>query len=167
MKPTIFFVAGKSGGHIIPALTLAQQQNEHKTIGMFTTDAALDQKLLGSCSYVSRHIQLPLGTIARNRFLQYPQLCIRLLGSWWTSMVVLYRTKPERVISSGGLVSVPVCIAAWMLRIPIEVHEFNVKPGAAVRLLSRIAKSTLISFEQTKQYIPHAMVTPYPVRYTV
>ena len=66
-KQTIAFVAGRSGGHIIPALTLAQQikaTNEQAEILFFTTAHPLDQAIIKKQgSMISRHVALKLGNV--------------------------------------------------------------------------------------------------------
>lgn len=161
---TIFYVAGKSGGHIIPALTLAQQQTaqEPTTIGIFSTDAALDAQLIASCPAISHHISLSLNNIS----LKNPRTWYKIFRACITSVRTLWRYKPEKLISTGGLVSVPVCAAAWMLRIPFEVYEFNVEPGAAVKFLAPRAHKVHVCFDATRHYLRGTIVSsPYPVRY--
>lgn len=162
---TIFYVAGKSGGHIIPALTLAQQQKtkELTTIGIFSTDAQLDTQLIAPCVAISYHIPLSLDKIS----LKNPVSLYKIFRALLTSLRTLRHYKPEKVISTGGLVSVPVCIAAWLLRIPFEVYEFNVEPGAAIKFLAPCAQTVHVCFEATRQHLSGNVVkADYPVRYT-
>lgn len=162
---TIFYVAGKSGGHIVPALTLAQQQHKHEATvcGIFSTTGALDAQLIGNCSAITEHIPLPLSGLSK----KHPLFFVQLLQAWYISFMALRRIRPAAVISTGGLVSVPVCIAAWMLRIPYDLYEFNVEPGAAVKFLASRARTVYACFAATQRYIQRSVqYAPYPVRYT-
>jgi UDP-N-acetylglucosamine--N-acetylmuramyl-(pentapeptide) pyrophosphoryl-undecaprenol N-acetylglucosamine transferase len=168
-KSLICFVAGKSGGHILPCITLAQkhQTQNNSSILFFTTDAALDKTIIGQHSFITHHVALPLGMISMNRIIRYPKLGWSFIQSWWTSIQLLRHHKPEKVISSGGFVAVPVCLAAWMLHIPIELLELNAVPGKAIKFLAPLAQTIQICFAQTKNYLPEKKceLTSYPIRF--
>jgi undecaprenyldiphospho-muramoylpentapeptide beta-N-acetylglucosaminyltransferase len=72
------------------------------------------------------------------------------------------RLRPRVVVSLGGYASVPASLAAWLLRIPIVVAEQNAVPGAANRLVARVARVSAVSFVGTE--LPRAVVTGNPVR---
>lgn len=166
----ILYVAGKSGGHIVPALTHAEQflkLHSDYEVGMFTTDAQLDRQLLAGAPFIYQHWALPLGSVKRSSPFDYVRIVARLARAWWQSIKVLRREKPERVISMGGFVSVPVCLAAWMLRIPFDIYELNVIPGTAVKVLAPCATHIFVCFKKTTSYFSQKKTTytPYPVRF--
>lgn len=163
---TIFYVAGKSGGHIIPALTLAQQQKaaQATTVGIFSTDAMLDKQLISSCTSIDHHISLPLHGVS----FKHPYFFPKLVYAWLLSLRTLWRHRPEVVVSTGGMVSIPVCAAAWILRIPFEVYEFNVEPGSAAKFLAPYARKVHTCFDATKEYLRGNVISsPYPLRHEV
>jgi len=167
MKKAFFFTAAHSGGHIIPALTLARRlcmtgsAAHFQTIGLFSTDAPSDVRLIESFSGAKSHIRLPWITC------RSPKLVVGLLYGVYHSLLVLYRERPACVVSTGGLIAVPVCCAAWLLRIPFELYELNVRPGRAVALLSRFARTVFICFPETVLYVKgNVVLTEYPIRYT-
>lgn len=166
----IAFVAGKSGGHIIPALTYAQRykkENANTHILFFSTHSPLDKKLLQNNPHVHYHINLTLENVPYKKIIRYPLFAYNLLVSFIKSIFYLYRFKPKKLISMGGYISIPVCLAARLLRITIELHELNAVPGKAVRYLSRFANSIVICFEYTKKYLPQhkCIYAAYPVRF--
>ncbi len=165
---TICCVAGKSGGHIVPCLTLAQQyQQEHANthVLFFSTDTTLDHTILDTNKTVNAHITFNLDS--PKNMLQYPHALFRVLRSFFTSFYHLYTAQPTVVISTGGLIAVPVCFAAWLLRIPIELYELNAVPGKATLLLARIATTVHICFEKTATLMSYpCTLSPYPVRFT-
>lgn len=159
---TVWYVGGKSAGHIVPLITLAKQQQK-KSI-FITTHRALDKQLIAGTQ--ARHVALYLPDFFRNKwwlFLWYAALfiyaCIRT--------IVLYSTtRPERVVSTGGLCALPVCLVAWLFRVPIDLHELNVIPGKAVLVLARISTRVFYCYPATAHYlnVPHAHYVAYPVR---
>ena len=172
MSAMICYVAGKSGGHIIPALTHAQQvksQQPDLKVLFFSTDSPLDRSLLEHNKLIDIYQPLTLANVPRKNLLAWPTFLLQLIKVVWISFRLLHRHKPSKVVSMGGYISVPVCLVAKMLGIPIELYELNVVPGAAVNLLSRWATVTHCCFAQTKAYLsPSARCgfTPYPLRYT-
>lgn len=167
----ILYVAGKSGGHIVPALTHAEQflkLHSDYEIDMITTDAPLDRQLLADAPFIYQHWVLPLGSVKRSSLFDYVRIVTRLVRAWWQSVKILRRERPERVISMGGFVSVPVCLAAWILRIPFDIYELNVIPGTAVKVLSPFATHIFVCFEKTKSYFSQKKTVSarYPVRFS-
>lgn len=71
------------------------------------------------------------------------------------SLKILWELKPDLVFAKGGYVSVPVCVAAWLLRIPIWLHESDVSPGLATKICSRFADKIFVSFEESKDFFKH------------
>ena len=151
---TICYVAGKSGGHIIPALTHAAQElkkNGETRVIFFSTNSPLDYTLLAKNSLIAHHIPLEFCAIPRKNILLWPLFFIILFKHFYHSFSCLRKYRPEKVVSMGGFVSIPVCCCAWVLRIPIELYELNVVPGKAVKLLSHIVTETRICFENRRR----------------
>lgn len=163
----ICFVGGKSGGHIVPCLTLAQRYKDN-TILFFSTDATLDKTILRNNPLITKHIALPLGIMRITRLYHYPRVAWHIFRSFCTAFYQLYNHNPNKVISTGGLIGVPVCLAAKLLRIPIELYELNVIPGKAAQLIAALAHTIYVCFEQTQYYFSHkqCIVTEYPVRFS-
>lgn len=65
---------------------------------------------------------------------------------------ILRRVRPDAVFSKGGYVSVPVVIAAWMLKIPVILHESDVSPGLANRICARFARAICVSWPETLRF---------------
>lgn len=65
---------------------------------------------------------------------------------------ILKKLKPDLVFAKGGYVSMPVAIAARLLKIPVWLHESDVSPGLSTRFCSRFASRIFLSFEETKEW---------------
>lgn len=169
-KNNICFVAGKSGGHILPCLTLAEKhKTDHpeSTLLFFSTDAPLDRSILSDHSLISNHVTLPLGKFSSTPLYRQLSILWKLIRSFGTSLHQLHKHKPAIIIGTGGLVALPVCFAAMLLRIPIELYELNAVPGKAIKALAAIAHTIHVCFAQAAQYFSkyHCVHTPYPVRF--
>lgn len=168
---TIAYAAGKSGGHIIPCLTLFNQLKEqHKSVRglFFTTTSPLDRTVLPDGNEDRVVCRLPLHTKLKNP-LKYGVLFFGLIRACFTSMIYLLRYKPTRIVTTGGLTAVPVCLMGYLLRIPIDLYELNAVVGKATRFLARFATRIMICFpEAQRSFRTRAcIVTPYPVRFTL
>lgn len=172
MNQYICYVAGKSGGHIIPALTHAQRavrENPDLKVLFFSTHSALDRSLLEHNQLVDVYQPLELGNVPRKKISAWPRFALQLMTVFFQTFRLLRRHKPVKVVSMGGYISVPVCYVARLLRIPFEVYELNVVPGEAVKLLSKTANVTHLCFAHTQTYMPqhaHCQLSAYPLRYT-
>ena len=169
-QPVLCFVAGKSGGHIIPCLTRAKEllkRYDTFQILFFSTTGALDTKIIANNPSVTHHISLPLNNLPYRRILGYPvflwQFCKSVCMAWY----YLKKMRPQRVVSTGGYIAIPVCLAAYILKIPIELQALDVVPGKAIQLLSPLAQFISICFEQTKSYLPEkkCYLVSYPIRF--
>jgi len=169
-KCNLCFVAGKSGGHTIPALTIAKRikiQNPDSYIMFFTTDGKLDKKIVSKNYIVDQYIPLSLENIPYKNILGYPIFFINLTKAFLKSFYHMLKNRPKKVISLGGYISIPVCFAAFLLRVPIELFEPNATPGRAIKLLSPLANTISICFSQAKKSLPHkkCKLTDYPIRF--
>jgi len=167
----ICYVAGKSGGHILPALTLARhykQQNPQAQVLFFSTDCAMDKSLIADQEVVDHYVPLSLGDVPYKKILAYPRYIWDACASFFTSLRHLRKHRPQSVISTGGYIAIPVCLAAKLLGIPITIFELNVVPGKATLWLAPLAHKLLICFEQTATHLPKytCTLTPYPLRYS-
>jgi UDP-N-acetylglucosamine--N-acetylmuramyl-(pentapeptide) pyrophosphoryl-undecaprenol N-acetylglucosamine transferase len=168
-QQTLCFVAGRSGGHLIPALTLAQQKKQKNTalkVLFFSSHRALDRHIVGSCEAVDYYVPLKLNNVPLRKPWLLPIFGWHFCVAFFSARKHLRRYRPISVLSTGGYVSIPVFLAARSLRIPVELFELNVIPGKAAHFLARYAQTIYVCFEQTKKYFaPYTcQLTPYPIR---
>ena len=159
---------GGTAGHVYPALAAldAWEQGGHPPP---------EVRWVGSRSGMERDIiaqrGLPFHAVASGPLrgaspLRTAGSILRLLVGLVQSIVLLARVRPEVVLTTGGYVSVPVAVAAWLLRRPVVVFLPDVVPGLAVRLQARVATRVAASFEDATAALPgdRTVVTGYPVR---
>jgi UDP-N-acetylglucosamine--N-acetylmuramyl-(pentapeptide) pyrophosphoryl-undecaprenol N-acetylglucosamine transferase len=170
MNHSITFVAGRSGGHILPAITLAQQhkkKNPDFHIFFMSTSTPLDYALINKHSFIIHHIPFNLNNIPSN-ILKYPLYCLQITIVCLKSLYIFKKHRPKKIISTGGYISLPVCLAAWILRIPIELYELNATPGKAIKALAPLATTIFTPFKSAKNMLApyNAIVSPYPIKFT-
>ncbi len=170
-KSSICFIAGRSGGHILPALTLASKiksENPQSDIIFFSTYTDVDKNLMHNQSIVQRWIFISLGNFPRKKIHKYPLFIWQLFIAFVKSFFYLLIKRPQKIIAMGGYISIPLCIAAWLARIPQELFELNVLPGKATAFLAPLVPKIAICFKQAKNYLPaqKCHFTDYPIRFS-
>ncbi len=88
----------------------------------------------------------------------------QVVVGFFQSLAILRRFRAKVVMSKGGYVSFPVVLAAWVLRIPVILHESDVSPGMANRMCARLAKIVCVAWPETKFPGSRTVVTGIPVR---
>jgi len=76
--------------------------------------------------------------------------CLRVPRAVLQSIRILRRFAPDVVVGVGGYASFPVVLAAWLMRIPTAVQEQNAMPGLTNRLLSRLAGTVFVAFDEAR-----------------
>ncbi len=165
----IAVVAARSGGHILPGLTLANQYTATMPateILFFATRNALDEKIIREQNVPVCLINLKLDTVP-TRYYQWPLFVFYLMGAICTSFYYCLVYRPKKIIAMGGYISLPVVIVAWLLRIPRDLYELNAVPGKATKLLAPLATSIYVCFEEAYRFFPRVKTKkiPYPIRF--
>lgn len=156
---TIVFTGGGTGGHFYPIIAITEAINdmvrEQRLVApklYFLAPEPLDQKALFENGIA--YIRIPAGKVRRYASLENFTGSFTTLGGLFSALLTLFRLYPDVVVSKGGYGSVPVVLAAWLLRIPIIIHESDAKPGRANLLAAKIATKIAISFESAAAYFP-------------
>lgn len=171
MKETyIALAAARSGGHIIPGITLATtycQEHPETKIIYFSTTHALDKKILHEHAAQVINIALPLDNVPK-RWYQYPMFMLQCIRSFFISIYQLSRLKPTHLILMGGYISIPVACAATLLRIPRHLYELNAVPGSATKFLAPIATKIYVCFDAARSFFSpkKTELCTYPLRFS-
>lgn len=73
----------------------------------------------------------------------------KIFLAFWQSLFLLIKERPSLVFSAGGFVAVPLSYAAWFLRIPVLIHQQDVLPGLANKLISPLAQKITVTFSKS------------------
>lgn len=151
-----------TGGHLAPAYAILKPLIKRGTKIVFVgrkhafsdkSDLSLEYRLLHEQNKI-KFYSLNSGRLTKDQFWQLPIQAILLLKSLVRSYQILNSEKPALIISFGGYLSLPVCLASFFKKIPIYLHEQTVAPGSANKILARIAKKIYITFPDTKKDFP-------------
>ncbi len=148
MNTLIYCVAGYSGGHIIPAYHYAQSLNPNR-ITFFTTTNPLDTTIIKNLDTKIHHIPTyPLKTPSFKKPLSWFVFVYHFFSLFFKTIRWIQKDRPSRVISTGGIISIPFCLAAFFLRIPIILIELNAIPGKTTRFLAFFATTIHVCFSE-------------------
>lgn len=166
---TICFVAGKSGGHLLPCITYAHKlikKDPSTRILFFSTQQHLDKIILKKNNFITSSRHLPMPSLNKKSILSYIHFIVNGIFSFAKALYYLIKQRPSAIISMGGSVSIPVCIAGALLRIPIQLIELNAVPGKTIKFLAPLAQSISVCFKETSSYFSRpCFLTEYPLRF--
>ena len=166
------FACGGSGGHIFPALAVAQEL-ERRQPGSRVYFACGNRDIESEIfRVVPKDAVFPVsGAPFRGaRSIVDPRFLLKLLQGYFQSRALLQKLKPAVVVGFGGYVSFPVLMAAKRLGIKNALHEQNVAPGRANRVLSGFVDAVALSFEESLPVFRKARrkkVTGNPIRASI
>lgn len=163
----IWITGGGTGGHLFPALHVAQEwarRRPHDIIRYLGAQRGLEARVLPGRPWV--HTLLPVHGNLRKSPGERVQFYTRLARSLWTCERLWQRERPDLVFGTGGYASYPAAqIAAWH-GVPLFWQEQNVQPGQVTRRLAPRCRCVFTGFAETALALPGVQVmhTGNPVR---
>lgn len=163
MSAPVAILAGGTGGHIFPGLAVAQALRERGVPVLWIgARDRMETRLVPAQGFPIQTIQIE--GLRGKGFLALPAAPLRLLRAIWQARAILRRNKPRAVISFGGFAAGPGGLAAWLMGLPLVVHEQNSRPGLTNRVLSRLARRVLQGFPGSFPEKVGAQTVGNPVR---
>lgn len=149
----ILAVTGSSAGHIFPAVSFLEAVANRK-IGAETL-LVLPKRSKGL---------YPIAPEIKKRYISTAPVALKINFNFFTglfnflkggleSLFIIAEFNPDIVAGFGSLDSLWLIFFAWLFRIKTIIHEQNVSPGRANKLLVKIADKVALSFEKTKDYL--------------
>ncbi len=147
----IIITGGGTGGHVFPALAIAEEMRRLGwNVQYVGTAHGMESKLVPEANFP--FFTVKTGAVKNQTVFKIILTLWHLfLGFIW-SIRFLIHEKPTAVLGVGGYVSVPVCLASFVLRIPLFIQEQNSSVGVANRFLGRLAKTLFLGFPQASSY---------------
>lgn len=163
MNKTLIAVAcGGTGGHIYPALAVAEAlQAEGCELYFVGSDSRMEKDKIPAAGH--RFYGLTIRPLLK----KHPWRSVKnLWESTRQAVHILRQQRPAALVGMGCYITVPTVLAAWWLKIPIVLIETNLVSGKANQYLSRLATMVAMAYNETSQYIPHQRicVTGSPIR---
>lgn len=153
MLERIIVTAGGTGGHIYPAVAIAEELMER----------GIDILFVGNKNSVEERIaqerNLPFSAIDvqklyRNLTFKHLKFPFKLMKSLLLSSRIIRQFKPDACIGTGGFVCGPILFLAYWKGIPVYLQEQNSYPGLTTKLLSRRTRKIFIGYKSAGKYLP-------------
>lgn len=167
----VVIAGGGTGGHVYPGVTIAKtllERDPGVKVLFIGTRKGLEADIVPREGF--RLATIEVAGFKRRLSLETILTAFRACMGLAQSLVVLRREKPDVVVGTGGYVSGPVVLAAWMMRIPALIHEQNALPGATTRVLSLFASRVAVTYDESSRYLARksrVVVTGNPVRRSI
>lgn len=161
----IVLTGGGTAGHVTPHFALLDFFKEESIhVDYIGSKGGIEESLVTAMNIPYYPIQS--GKLRRYFDLKNFTDPFRIIAGFFESIKYLKKLRPDLVFSKGGFVSVPVVMAAGLLKIPVIIHESDMTPGLANKLSAPFAKKILTTFEATLQHLPEgkAVYTGSPIR---
>lgn len=166
-KPRFIISGGGTGGHIYPAVAIANELKSRFPEAEFLFVGAKDKMEMQKVPQAGYAIKgLWISGIQRKLTLDNAMFPFKLLSSMWNSFRIIKSFKPDVVIGTGGFASGAVLKVASMLSIPTVIQEQNSYPGITNKLLAKKANKICVAYENLERFFPKdkMILTGNPVR---
>ncbi len=163
MGVRVLIMAGGTGGHVFPALAVAERlRAEGAEVSWMGTRRGLEARVVPERGLPIDWVEVSgLRGKGPGRWLSAPVQLLRALAQAWR---ILRRRRPDVVLGMGGFVTGPGGVAARLSGRPLLIHEQNRIPGLTNRLLKPLAVRVMCGFPGTFPASDKVVVTGNPVR---
>ena len=163
MSVRLLLCGGGTGGHLFPAVAVAEEWLAGGGEVLFVgSGRKTEREVLGRLGYPWRGIDVS-GFAGRG--LRGKLGLLKLPVALAQSLSIVSRFRPNVVLGVGGYSAGPVIVAARMLRLPCALQEQNAVPGLTNRLLGRLVERAFVTFPDTVRFFPgKAVLAGNPVR---
>ena len=163
MNRIILIMAGGTGGHIFPALAVADElKSRGWRVIWLGSKAGMEARIVPDHGYEIEWLRF--GGLRGKGLVRMALLPLNLLIAFWQSARVIFRLRPDVVLGMGGYVSFPGGMMAALFLRPLVVHEQNAVAGLANKVLAMVSDRVLEAFPGA---LSRAQVTGNPVRRSI
>lgn len=163
----VIISGGGTGGHIFPALSIANAIKEIRPdtkILFVGAENRMEMQKVPEAGY--EIIGLPVAGFDRKRLWRNFSVIIKLIKSQWRARKIVKSFNPNVAVGVGGYASGPTLKAASMARIPTIIQEQNSYPGVTNKLLAKSAKKICVAYNGMERFFDAEKIiyTGNPVR---
>ena len=169
-KNRFIISGGGTGGHIYPALSIAnkiKQSFTNSEIKFVGAKGRMEMNIIPKHGY---NIEgLWISGLKRSFSFKNFLLPFKLIISFIHSLFIIIKFNPKFVIGTGGFASFPIVFISSILRIPTLIQEQNSLPGISNRLLSSYVNYISVAYEKMEKYFPSKklFLTGNPIRESI
>lgn len=163
---TILFASGGTGGHVYPALAVAEAIDPQNRL-IFVGSGGLERDLVKESGITfDSYIDVRGGPIAGVSLPRKLISAVNMMMGTLQAFFLMARRKPDSILLTGGWSGLPVALAAWVRRVPILIFLPDIEPGSTIRMYQRLARYVATTVPESSAYFPSGktIVTGYPLR---
>lgn len=153
-KKTYFITGGGTGGHIYPAVAVADallEQEDTEKIYYVGNPNNLEASITADKKY--DFLPVISSGMPRKISFDFIKWTFQLISGWLKCCKYIKQYKPDVIFGTGGYVSAPVLLAGMTMRTPFVMHDCDANPGLVTRKLAPYAKSLSIAFDVAKEQL--------------
>lgn len=151
----VLFTGGGTAGHVSVNIALIPEfaKNGYK-ISYIGSKQGIEKEMVNKIDNIKYY---PISSGKLRRYFDFKNFTdpFRVIKGIFDSIKIIRKERPNFVFSKGGFVSVPVCIAAKILKVPTILHESDLSPGLANKINIKFCNHIFTTFEETLNYLPH------------
>lgn len=153
-KYTYFITGGGTGGHIYPAIAIAEALRKDETtknIYYIGNPNNLEYGIVKKAHF--KFLPIKVSGMPRKIGLDFIKWGIELELANWKALYYLWRFKPDAILGTGGYVSAPALMASNLTKTPYMIHDCDAQPGMVSKFVAPMAKQVSLAFEDSASYI--------------
>lgn len=163
---TILIMAGGTGGHVYPALAVAENlQRQGFKLCWLGTAKGLEVNVVPEHGYPL--LTIKVHGVRGKGWVTMLLMPFMLVAALLQALHIMVKIRPVAVLGMGGFASGPGGVAAWLMRIPLIIHEQNAIAGLTNRLLAPFAVSVMAAFPGVFHQSKKLTITGNPVRKSI
>ncbi len=166
----IMVAAGGTGGHVYPALAIAEavtRMHPQVSLSFVGSVGGFERPLLKETQVqFAAYDEVRAGPLHGVNPLKMVVSLFQLMVGTLQALWLVMRQKPDALLLTGGWVGLPVAMAAWVWRVPILIFLPDIEPGLTIQVLRRFARQVALTVDESKVYFPSndTVTTGYPLR---
>lgn len=153
-KYTYFITGGGTGGHIYPAIAVAEALRKDETtkdIYYIGNPDNMEYKIVKQARF--KFLPVQVSGMPRRLGFSFIKWGIELEFANWKALYYLWKFKPDAILGTGGYVSAPALFASNIIKTPYMIHDCDAQPGIVSKFVAPMAKAVSVAFEDSVQNI--------------
>lgn len=161
-KKYVYFISGGgTGGHIYPAVTVAEELlNDSSTDKIYYVGNPnnLEFEIIQSKGTMD-FLPVSVSGMPRKLSLGFIKWFFDLEISIWKCLFYIFKYKPDAIFTTGGYVSAPVAFAAMLTKTPFMIHDCDAHPGLVSKQVAPFAGCVSVAFESSREILNSDKIT--------
>jgi len=151
----ILYTGGGTMGSVSPLLAINKELKDSKALWIGTRKG-IEKEVVKKAGI--KYKAIFSGKLRRYFDLKNLLDIFRIIIGFWQAIFIIVRFNPDVIVSAGSFVSVPVVWAGWLNNVPCVLHQQDIRPGLANKLMLPFAKKITVALEKSLQDYPQSKV---------